>query len=189
MMSTSQKKSFYDLAPRGGRAGRRVLLRDLGALGGALALGSGGLLSSGCAAVTSGDHDLSTFFVLKKTQTGKISGWTQIDLDSAPGPEDQAVLKRVALYAPEGLNDLTFIQSMVGQVTAEGASPTEIVRGSNFPKDDTIAQMQIVYKDNIRPFFSDKSIRIDWTGQYDPTFPFPATGFYRIDALITVEVL
>lgn len=33
-----------------------------------------------------------------------------------------------------------------------------------------------------------KTLRIDWTGQIDPSFPFPAAGF-TVNALVTVEVL
>ncbi len=144
---------------------------------------------SGCALVAQGDHDLETLFVLKKFPEGRISGYTELTIDQAPGPDDQAILKRVVLYAPDGTKDLTFIQSLLGQSTPVTGASAQLVRGGGFPKDDTIGQLKVLYKENLRPFFKDRSIKVDWSGQVDPTFPFPPKGFYQIRAVLTVEVL
>lgn len=168
--------------------GRREVLRSC--IGGALGLAPvAGLALGGCDVVAQGAHDFQTYFVLKKSPGGRFGGWTEINLDTAPGPEDQAVLKSVLLYAPEGLSDLTFIQSMLGQSTPPSGQATALLKGGNFPKNDTIGLLDVLYKDNIGPFFKDRTIRIDWSGQHDPSFPFPANGFYKIDAKVTVEVL
>lgn len=144
---------------------------------------------AGCAIVKQGDHDLKAFFIVPKTTNGVMSGYTEMHLSEEADPEDEAVLKRVILYAPEGVKDLTFIQSLIGHSTSEDGVEQTIVQGSNFPRNDTIGQLEVVYDGNLRPFFKDgKAFRVVWQGQIDPTFPIPQGGL-RVDALVTVEVL
>ncbi|MBL8740560.1 MAG: hypothetical protein JNK04_05690, partial [Myxococcales bacterium] len=141
----------------------------------------------GCRALA-GEETIEAHVVVKRTDSGTFAGWSEYKLDSPAAEDEGAILKRVLLRAPEGVPDLTFITSLLG----EAVTPTErtpIVSGSSFPKDDTMAALDVLYEDDLRPFFPDgQKIRIEWSGTVDLAYPFPPEGI-KVDALITVEVL
>ena len=175
------------------RVGRRVVLRgvlEIGMKGAAGAFAASLVVPlASCALVKQGDHDLHAYFIVPKTADGALSGYTELHLGEEADPTDEAVLKRVVIYAPDGTKDLTFIQSLVGRSTSEDGVEEVIVEGGDFPKNDTIGFLDVVYEGNLRPFFKDgKAFRVNWKGQIDPTFPIPDSG-YHVDALVTVEVL
>lgn len=141
----------------------------------------------GCRALA-GEETIEAHVVVKKNDSGTFAGWSEYKLDSPAAEDEGAILKRVLLRAPDGIPDLTFITSLLG----EAVTPTErtpIVQGSEFPQNDTMAALEVLYDDDLRPFFPDgQKIRIEWSGTIDLAYPFPAEGI-KVDALITVEVL
>jgi hypothetical protein len=169
--------------------GRRALFSGATKALGAALLAPLAMPLGGCFSAA-GEHDLQTFFVLRKSPGGRFAGWTRIDTNQEPSADQQVIIKRVALFAPQGLTDLTFIQAMVGQSTPASGQATPLVRApSAFPKNDSIGLMEVVYKDDIQRFVSGTTIQIDWSGQYDPALTFPSQNFYTINAQVTVEVI
>lgn len=174
-----------------GSASRRTFLRDLGgyaAKGTAAALAAGPLASlSGCAAII-GEKTVEAFVVIQPVN-GQFGGWTEISLDSPAGPDDSATLVRVALKAPAGFQDLTFITSLAGVAKDPAGGPgVPIVQGGNFPKGDSLGIMDVLFHDNLRPLFKDGLvIRINWSGTADMSVHYPATGL-KCDASVTVDI-
>jgi len=143
--------------------------------------------SSGCRALA-GEETIEAHLVIKRNDSGTFFGWSEYKLDSPAAPDEGALLKRVLLRAPEGIGDLTFITSLLG----EAVTPTErtpIVQGADFPQNDTMASLEVLYDDDLRPFFPDgQKIRIEWSGTIDTAYPYPDAGI-EVTALITVEVV
>lgn len=172
-------------------AGRRAFLRDLGGVaskGTAAVLAAGPLASlAGCAAII-GEKTVEAFVVIQPVN-GQFGGWTEISIDSPAGPDDSATLVRVALKAPAGFQDLTFITSLTGTARDPAGGPgVPIVKGGNFPKGDSLGIMEVLFHDNLRPLFKDGlSIRIDWSGTADTSVHYPATGLH-CDASVTVDI-
>jgi hypothetical protein len=152
-----------------------------------LVAGAASLLS-GCAEIA-GEQQIDTYFLLKPTSSGVFGGWTEIALDQAPEPGDSAVLERASMTAPAGMKDLTFITSIEGAaVDPASGSLVPLVRGDDFPKNDTIGFFEILYPGNIGRFFKGgTTIRIEWNGRVATNAGIPAEGV-RIDALVTVDV-
>ena len=140
----------------------------------------------GCKALL-GEETIEAFIDVFHSSSGNFSGFTEYELGSEAGPDDGAILKRVLLRAPDGTPNLRFITSLFG----EAVTPTErtpLVEGGDFPEDDNMAALDVLYDDNLRPFFPDgKKIRVEWSGTLDVNYPFPPEGL-RVDALIVIEV-
>lgn len=170
---------------------RRNFLRQLGrgaSAGTAAALAAGPLASlTGCAAII-GEKTVEAFVVVQPVN-GQFGGWTEISLDSPAGPDDSATLVRVALKAPAGFEDLTFITSLSGVAKDPAGGPgVPLVQGGSFPKGDSIGIMEILFFENLRPLFKDGlSIRINWSGTADMSVHYPPTGL-RCDASVTVDI-
>ncbi len=164
---------------------RREILRY--APGGAAAIFGVSAGASSCASLL-GEETIEAFIDVNHTGSGNFWGFTEYELESA-APEDQgAILKRVLLRAPSDANNLRFITSLFGEaVTPEERTP--LVEGGDFPENDTMAALDVLYDDDLRPFFPDgKKIRVEWSGTIDPNYVFPADG-HRVEALIVIEVL
>jgi hypothetical protein len=161
------------------RVGRRAA--TLGALGALLAPPL-----AGCAALI-GEEDIDAWFLLIPRSDGSFFGWTEFTLSSAPGPDDEAVLRRVVLQAPPETGDLSFLLQVAGEAVRE-AQRTLLVTGGSFPPDDSLGLLDVVHEGGLRGFFLGDTLRIEWTGQIDPAFPVPPDGI-RIDATVTIEVL
>jgi hypothetical protein len=154
-----------------------------------LKFGSSTLASAtvGCKALL-GEETIEAFIDVFHSASGKVNGYTEYELGVEAGPDDGALLKRVLLRAPDGLPNLRFIQSIYGEAVIPSAR-TPLVEGGDFPADDTMAALDVLYEDDLRPFFPDgKKIRIEWTGTIDVTYAFPPEGL-RVTALIVVEVI
>lgn len=170
---------------------RRSFLQEVGAYaskGTAAALAAGPLASlAGCASLI-GEHTVDAFVVVLPVN-GQFGGWTEIGLDTPAGPDDSATLVRVALRAPPGHEDLTFITSLTGNARDPAGGPdVPIVKGGNFPKGDSLGLMEILFFDNLQPLFKDGlKIRIEWRGTADTSIQYPKEGL-RCDASVTVEV-
>ena len=143
--------------------------------------------ASSCAALV-GEETIEAFVVVYKSDSGTFWGWTEYNLDE-PVDEDQgATLERVLLRAPSGVSDLRFIVSLLAEVVTPEAR-TPVAQGGDFPKNDTMAALEVLFDGNLRPLFPDgKKIRIEWSGTVDTTYDFPPEGI-RVDALIVIEVL
>ncbi|NUP05864.1 MAG: hypothetical protein HOW73_07385 [Polyangiaceae bacterium] len=161
---------------------RRQVLRLFPSLAAAMAAGA-----AGCAALA-GEETIEAFVVVNHTDSGSFWGWTEYELDE-PADEDQgATLERVLLRAPDGVGDLRFITSLLAEVVTPEAR-TPVAQGSDFPQNDTMAPLEVLFDGNLRPLFPDgKKIRIEWSGTIDTAYVFPAEGI-RVDALIVIEVL
>jgi hypothetical protein len=154
-----------------------------------LKLGSSALAGTavGCKALL-GEETIEAFIDVYDSSSGKVSGYSEYELGVEAGPDDGALLKRVLLRAPDGVPNLRFIQSLYGEAVTPSAR-TPLVEGGDFPEDDTMAALDILYEDDLQPFFPDgKKIRIEWTGTIDLTYAFPPEGL-RVTALIVVEVI
>jgi hypothetical protein len=156
-----------------------TLLAPLGALCPAAAL-------SGCAALL-GEEDIGAWFLLIPRSDGTFFGWTEFTLSSTPGPDDEAVLRRVVLQAPATAGDLRFLRSVAGEAV-RGGQRTLLVQGSDFPAQDTLAPLDVVHEGGLSGFFEGDTLRIEWRGSVDPSFPIPPGGM-RIDATVTIEIL
>src|SRR5512139_2522758 len=167
-------------------AGRSVGRRSiLGALLGAPAALS---LGSGCAAIA-GEETIDAFFVVGKGTDADFDGWSEYNFDEAPDPDQAATLERVMLNAPAGAKDLTFITSVYAEAVQPDGTRTPLASGSNFPKNDTIAPLEILYDGNLRPLLypNGKKLRIEWSGTFDTTYPHPDGGT-RVEAQVIVEI-
>lgn len=183
--------STHSAAPPGRSVMRRRQLLSLlpatalPAAGFGASVAVGGL--AGCRALA-GEETIEAHVVVKRNDSGTFAGWSEYKLDSPAGEDEGAILKRVLLRAPDGVADLTFITSLLGEAVTPTLR-TPIVSGEGFPANDTMAALEVLYDDDLRPFFPDgQKIRIEWSGTIDLAYPFPAEGI-RVDALITVEVL
>jgi hypothetical protein len=196
-MPSIKKSALADLAPLVGRSAlararratpliaRAMQRRQVLSLLPAIALPAAGL--GGCRALA-GEETIEAHVVVKRNESGNFAGWSEYKLGEPAAEDEGALLKKVLLRAPEGVTDLRFITSLLG----EAVTPTErtpLVSGSGFPANDTMAALEVLYDDDLRPFFPDgQKIRIEWSGTIDLAYPFPEEGI-RVDALITVEVL
>ncbi len=164
---------------------RRQILRF--APGGAAALLGVSAGASACASLL-GEETIEAFIDVNHTNSGSFWGFTEYELDTAADEDQGAILKRVLLRAPSGVDNLRFITSLFGEaVTPDERTP--LVEGGDFPENDTMAALDVLYNDDLRPFFPDgKKIRVEWSGTIDPNYQFPAEG-HRVEALIVIEVL
>jgi hypothetical protein len=143
---------------------------------------------AGCATLI-GEQTLEGYFYVGKDGSTKFFGWTEVNLGQEAGPDDAAAIRYASLQAPEGTKDLTFLTTITCEAVVPTGERTLLMKGQNFPKNDTIGPLEIVYTDNLRPFFPDgKKIRVEWKGTVDGTFPYPAGGL-RVDAYVTIELL
>lgn len=148
--------------------------------------------STGCADLL-GEQDQDGYFRVAPKSDGTFFGWTEIHVDQDPYSVDKATLTRAALEAREGAKDMTFMTHVVGEaVTPEKRTP--VARGSKFPPNETIAEMSIIYEDDLRPLFvldedgDGGTIRIEWNGTVDPNYTeWPEDG-YEVGVFITVEL-
>jgi len=149
-------------------------------------VGMFGIVATGCASVL-GDQDLDAYFKLSPDKNGEFFGWSEITISGADPKEDDARLKQVLIETIDG-DDLTFVTKVIAEaVTPEGR--TLLAEGSDFPAGESLAPLDIVHTGGLAEFFPDsETIRIEWTGQADPTYPYPEGGT-RINVIIKVEIL
>lgn len=150
------------------------------------------LAQAGCASLVAGDHEAETKFLLGPGGDGSFFGWSEITLDQDANSADRAVIFAVTLELmnPGETGDLTFIKSLSGEaVTPE--KRTLVVQRQSFTPGETLAELDVLYKDDIRPFFPDgHTIRIEWSGQTNPAFDaWPEEGGFwiRVKVGVTIE--
>jgi hypothetical protein len=158
-------------------------------LGGLLGLSAGASLGSGCAAIA-GEETIEAFFIVGKGTDADFDGWSEYNFDEPVDPDQAATLERVMLNAPAGAGDLTFIIDVFAEAVQPDGTRTPLASGSNFPKNDTIAPLEILYDGNLRPLLypDGMKLRIEWSGHFDTTYPHPDKGT-RVEAQVVVEIL
>lgn len=169
-----------------------LLVPRRGLLGGLLALPVApvvGSFGAGCAAIA-GEETIDAFFMVGKNAGPGFNGWSEYNLDEAPDPDQAATLERIMLHAPTGAKDLTFIVEVFAEAVQPDGTRTPIASGSNFPKNDTIASMDILFDGNLRNLLypDGKKLRVEWEGKFDPTYPYPEGGA-RVNAQVIIEIL
>ncbi len=161
------------------------------ALGGLLLLPSGLLLPAGlggCAALA-GEETIDAFFNVRGSDSD-FAGWTEYNFDEAPDADQAATLERVMLNAPAGVPDLTFITSLLAEAVQPDGTRTKLAIAGTFPKNDTIAPLDVVFDGNLRPLLypDGRKLRIEWHGTFDTSYPLPEGGV-RVEAQIVIEIL
>lgn len=136
-----------------------------------------------------GEETIDAWFVVGEGGAGPFHGWNTITLPGEAGEDDVAELRRVELIAPSTTNDVRFVLNVLSETVLPTGERTPLAQGQGFPENQPVATLDILYRDNLRPFFADgKSIRIEWTGNTDPAYPYPPEGL-RVDVAVTVEIL
>ncbi len=164
---------------------RRVLELVRSAMLVPIGAGAFGIVGAGCASIL-GEEELDAYFKLAPDRNGDFFGWSEITISGADPKEDDAILKQVLVETLDG-DDLTFITSVIAEAV-KGEARTLLAQGSNFPKDESIAPLELVHDGGVADFFEGETIRIEWTGKADPAFPYPEGGV-RINVRIKVEVV
>jgi hypothetical protein len=164
---------------------RRVLELVRSAMLVPIGVGTFGIVATGCASIL-GEEDLDAYFKLAPDKNGDFFGWSEITITGADPKEDDAILKQVLLETLDG-DDLTFITDVIAEAV-KGEERTILAEGSDFPKGETIAPLELVHDGGVAEFFEGETIRIEWTGKADPAYPYPAGGM-RINVRIQVEVV
>ncbi len=146
----------------------------------------GGALLGGCVA---GEHELGTTLTVQPVGAGTFGAYTDISVDGAPTGVS-ATLQRVSMTAPEGVPDLTFFRSIVGSgLDPATGEAVPLAQGANFPPNDTIGVLQVIYTGDLRRFINQdtQKIRIIWKGTVDTTRITIPTGGALIDILIDIN--
>ena len=151
------------------------------------------LFAGGCA---SGEHDTSFDFKVDPfTGLTAFTGWTDITLGENVSSFGKAVLYGVNIQVekPVNVTDLSFLSTLTGAATdPSGGAATTLVTLDSFPPGATNEDMQVVYFGDLRPLFdSTNTIRINWTGDVNPSFkgwPSDGSGIWVLgDVSIDVE--
>lgn len=137
--------------------------------------------TSGCLALISGVHDTEVHFPVERKGSGAtFAGWTEITIDQdVKTSVNSATLVGVTLRVdlPAGTPDLSFLQSLVGEVTGPSGQKTRIVSLDSFPAGQQIVLMRIDYTGDLRPLFLDShTIHIDWSGALNTAYTGWPTG-------------
>jgi hypothetical protein len=146
--------------------------------------------STGCSFIA-GEHDAETRFLLKPRSDASFFGWSEITISEDVNQVDGATLQFVTLEVmePPDTPDLRFIDFLRGEaVTPE--ERTLVVEQTDFPQGEPSVSLDIKHTGDLRGFFPDgHTIRVEWTGQTDPTYPsWPAEGFWiRVALRVVVE--
>lgn len=147
---------------------RAWLVRSL-ALGAVAALG---LSSMSCLALAAGVHDTEISFLVGPSGNNTFFGWTEITIDGDANEANSAVLQAVTLDVekPEGTPDLSFLQSIVGEIVLDDKREVAVV-GDSFPRGEQAVVMKVKFDGDLRPFFkSGTTLRVEWNGKTNPAF-------------------
>ena len=169
------------------RVSRRSALRAFGGLGSLVA--GGGLLLPGCASLL-GEETIEAHFTVGRGGKPQFYGWTEYHFGQKVDQDVGAELLHAHLQAPDGTTDLRVITRLRCEAVQPDGTRTPLASGSDFPENDTLAKLDILYDGNLRPLlFPDaETLRVEWTGTIDTAFPFPEGGI-KIAARIIIEVL
>lgn len=155
---------------------RAWLVRSL-ALGAVAALG---LSSTSCLALAAGVHDTEITFLVKQAPNNSFFGWTELSIDGDVSDANSAVIQAITLdvQLPEGTPDLSFLQSIVGELVLDEKRAV-VATGDSFPRGEQAVVMKLKFTDDIRPFFKNgNTLRVEWNGKMNPAFTkWPEAGF------------
>ena len=156
---------------------RRAWLERSLALGAVAALG---LSSTSCLALAAGVHDTEIDFLVAQAPNNSFFGWTEIGIDGNVGEANSVTLQAVTLdvRTPAGTADLSFLQSLVGEIVLDEQRVIAAV-GDSFPRGEQAVALKLKFAGDIRPFFKNgNTLRVEWNGKMDPAFTkWPADGF------------
>jgi hypothetical protein len=165
---------------------RAWLVRSL-ALGAVAALG---FSSTSCLALAAGVHDTEIDFLVAKSPNNSFFGWTEITIDGDVSQANSATLQAVTLDVakPEGTADLSFLQSLVGEIVLDDRRVVAVT-GDSFPRGEQAVALKLKFRDDLRPFFKNgTTLRVEWNGNTNPAFTqWPAEGF-SIRGRIKVDI-
>src|SRR4051812_27678472 len=118
---------------------RAWLVRSL-ALGAVAALG---LSSTSCLALAAGVHDTEITFLVKQAPNNSFFGWTELSIDGDVSDANSAVIQAITLdvQLPEGTPDLSFLQSIVGELVLDDKRAV-VATGDSFPRGEQAVVMK-----------------------------------------------
>jgi hypothetical protein len=149
------------------------------------------LASTGCSTLIDGTHDITMDFPVEP-MNGAFFGWSEVTLQENIDTVSSALLYGVTLQVekPAGIPDLTFLQSLSGTAVTPTAR-TLVVQQTSFPKGESTVELKLVYYGDLHPLFKDQyTIRIDWTGETNPSYtdwPTDGTGIWVLGD-VTVDL-
>lgn len=147
------------------------------------------LASSGCAAIA-GEQSAETKFLVAPKGDGSFWGWSEITIEQDANSVDSATLNAVTVEPMEGssASDMTFVQSVLGEAVTSTARTT-VVEQTSMPPGERLVSMKVVHTGDLRGFFEDgHTIRVEWSGQTNPAYPWPAEGIWiRVRVFVEIE--
>lgn len=144
--------------------------------------------SAGCASLV-GEQSAETKFLVKPKSDSSFWGWSEITVSEDANSVERATLRAVTVESMDAsvAQDMTFLQNVLGEAVTSTAR-TKLVEEPTMPPGERLVAMNIVYKDDLRSFFEDgHTIRVEWTGQTNPSFAWPAEGIW-IKVRVVVEI-
>jgi hypothetical protein len=131
--------------------------------------------SMGCSSVV-GQQDVDASFTVTPKADGTYLWWNEIEFGDDVNSFGVARLGFVRIDAAPPAEDLTFLSMVQGEaVTSSGR--TLIAKKDGMPKGEPNVVLDVVHEGDIRPFFEDGTVRIEWTGKTNPNFTaWPAGG-------------
>lgn len=125
--------------------------------------------SFGCSSVVS-EYDVDADFTVSPKIDGTFFWWNEITLESDVNSYGSAHLGFVRLDVQPPGKDLTFLSSVLGEAVTS-KERTKIVKQAPFPAGEPNVILDLLYEDDVRPFFEDgRKVRLEWTGQTNPNF-------------------
>jgi hypothetical protein len=133
----------------------------------------------GCDGITTGVKEADAqFTVLPVPGSFTYYAWTEITIQQDAQSVNRATLNALTLetISPADTPNLTYLQSVSGAIKS-GDEEIPAAQITSFPEEESAVTADILYKDDLRPFFADgHTIHIDWQGNVNPSYPIPAEG-------------
>jgi hypothetical protein len=146
------------------------------------------LASMGCASLV-GEQTAETKFLVKPKSDTTFWGWSEITIEEDASSVNRATLKAVTVEPMEGsaATDMSFLQTVAGEAVTS-KERKKLVEEAKVPADERLVALDVLYKDDLRPFFEDgHTVRVEWLGQTNPAYAWPEEGVW-IKVRIVVEI-
>jgi hypothetical protein len=144
---------------------------------------------TGCASIA-GEQSAETKFLVAPHGDGSFWGWSEITIEQDANSVDGAKLNAVTVEPMDEAvaSDMTFVQSVLGEAVTSTAR-TKVVEQPSMPPGERLVSMGIVHEGDLRGFFEDgHTIRVEWSGQTNPSYPWPAEGIWiRVRVFVQIE--
>lgn len=149
---------------------------------------------SGCNLV-SGPHDAETTFLVAPGASGKFFGWSEITISQDATQVKGASLQFARLELPEDspADDLTFLQNILAELVivddaGNRLESTPAAKKDQMPEGEGSVLLDRIYDGDLRHWFADgHTIRIEWTGEKNPSVQIPEGGLW-VDVRVRVLV-